>query len=170
MKVNQSEIANIEEIGTLDGNPVKLVKTKGGLFFAVARQFGQPQESGLALGSHAGIVKYQLSKQYPNFQPSLQKSSVFTDLSVIDQHSHFLSDDLRKSGHDIYSVENGDKVEFHVLKHGRKIAQANGMLIGTDLHIIYTNASSSMAKSLSGAFTEKALTKKLKSVKFGDKK
>lgn len=169
MKVQQSEISEISEIGTLDGNPVKLVKTKGGLYFCVSKLYGQTQESGLALGSHPGIVKYQLSKQYPNFQPSLQKSDEFVDLSVIDQHSHFLTDELRKSGHDIFSVEIENNVEFHVLKFGRKIAQATAILSANGLSIISTNANSVLIKSLSGAFTEKALSKNLKLIKFGAK-
>lgn len=122
MQITPNEIASIEDAGMLDGNPVKLIRTKGGFWIAVSRLKGKIHEEAIAAGSHPAIVKYNIEKTYPGFQPSLMKSENFSDGSIVEKHSHFLGEELRKSGHDIYSVQVGTKIDFHITKQEVKLS------------------------------------------------
>jgi len=106
MNLRPEDIDTIEEAGMLDGQPVKLCRTKGGFWMAIVR--GKVVSG----GSHPAIVKHTISKMFPSFQPVMCKSEKFGSDAVVDRHSHFLTEDLRKSGHDIYSIQNGLDVEF----------------------------------------------------------
>ena len=117
LSLQPADIDVVEDAGVLDGQPVKLARTKGGFWMAIHR--GKV----LAGGSHPAIVKHSVSKMHHNFQPVMCKSEGFEE-AVVDQHSHFLSDDLRKSGHDIYSIQTGANVEFQITKHNTKLASS----------------------------------------------
>lgn len=156
MNITPNEIASIEDAGTLDGNPVKLIKTKGGFWIAVSRLKGRTKEEAIAAGSHPAIVKFNIGKQYPQFQPSLMKSEEFSDSSIVEKHSHFLSEELRKSGHDIYSVQIGNKVDFHITKHDIKLSTVN-MEIEKDTIVVRAMVfPEEFAHAMAGATTEKA--------------
>lgn len=60
MNITPNEISEIEEIGTMNGLPVKLLTTKGGFRIAVGRNQGKQVDEALAAGSHPAIVKYNL--------------------------------------------------------------------------------------------------------------
>lgn len=171
MQITPNEIAHVEEAGSLDAAPVKLIKTKGGFWIAVAKPRGKKKEEAVAAGSHPAIVRYNLEKQFPNFQPSLMKSEAYNDAAIVDKHSHFLSDDLRKSGYDLYSVQEGTTVSFKLTHHNVEKHNASGYLSGTDLVINnITKMDQSMTRALAGALTEKAIAMKAKSVKIEAKK
>src|SRR5258706_429515 len=101
MKLTPNEIDSIEDAGMLDGAAVKLLRTKGGFWMAVGRPRGKFRDEALAAGSHPAIVRYNLERQFPGFQPAMMKSELASDPSKVERHSHFLSDSLRKSGHDL---------------------------------------------------------------------
>src|SRR5271168_4514372 len=105
LSLQPDDIDTVEDAGILEGQPVKMIRTKGGFWMAIHK--GKV----LAGGSHPAIVKHSVSKMYNSFQPAMCKSEGFED-AVVEQHSHFLSDDLRKSGHDIYSIQTSNNVEF----------------------------------------------------------
>lgn len=166
MKITEQEIASIEEAGTLDQYPVKMIRTKGGFWIAVGKPRGKLREEALAAGSHPAIVKYNLSKQYPAFQESLMKSEALADSdALVEKHSHFLSEDLRKSGHDVYSVQKGPDITFHVTKQNIKVGEIVGHLLEDSIVINKLSAPSEFSRALAGATAEKALScgaKKLK--------
>lgn len=167
MKITANEIAQIEEnVGTLDQSPVKMIRTKGGFWIALGKPKGKSREEALAAGSHPAIVKYNLSKQYPQFQESLMKSESFSEGdALVDKHSHFLSEDLRKSGHDIYSVQNGPDIAFHITKQNVKIGIASGNLENDTIVLKEINIPNEFKRALAGATAEKAMycgAKKLK--------
>lgn len=166
MKITEQEIAAIEEAGMLDQSPVKMIRTKGGFWIAVGKPRGKLREEALAAGSHPAIVKYNLSKQYPTFQESLMKSEAFADTDAqVQKHSHFLSEDLRKSGHDVYSIQKGPDITFHVTKQNIKIGEIIGHLQEESFVINKLSAPSEFSRALAGATAEKALScgaKKLK--------
>lgn len=166
MNITPEEIDTIEEAGMLDNSPVKLIRTKGGYWIAVGKKKGKAQDEALAAGSHPAIVKYNVEKMHPEFQPHMMKSED-GQREVVEQHSHFLSDDLRKSGHDIYSVQKGQAIDFHVTKYNMKVSTINGSLSGDSLVLDKLNIDKQFARALAGATTEKALSSKASKIKVG---
>lgn len=158
MNITENEIDSIEDAGSLDGSPVKLIRTKGGFWIATGRPKGKHKAEAIAAGSHPAIVKFDLEKRFPSFQPSLMKSAYFNDTAVVEKHSHFLPEDLRKSGHDIYSVQEGSEVNFHITKHNLKIASVNGSIEKDFLTIKGLNIPKEFSRGLAGAAVEKAVS------------
>lgn len=157
MQITPNEIDTIEEAGMLDGSPVKMIRTKGGFWICVGKPKNKAREEALGAGSHPAIVKYNLEKQFPGFQPNMMKSEYFIENTVVDKHSHFLSDELRKSGHDIYSVQNGSDIEFHVTKGNVKVSSVKGALVDGGLEIQDLNITKEFSRAVAGATTEKAV-------------
>jgi len=159
MKLSPNEIDSVEDAGLMNGAPVKLLRTKGGFWIATGRSRGKNVDEALAAGSHPAIVKYNLEKQFPNeFQPIMQKSEVSLNPAVVTKHTHFLSEDLQKSGHDIYSIQSGSNIEFQVTKHDVKVASIQSSLESDSLVISELNIDKQYAPALAGATTEKALS------------
>lgn len=158
MNITPDQIDIVEEAGMLDGQPAKLVRLKGGYWMLISK--GKV----LAGGSHPAIVKHSVSKMFPSFQPVMCKSEGFED-AVVDQHSHYLSDDLRKSGHDIYSIQNANDIEFQITKNNLKIASVTGSIQNDALVINEIQFPKQFAKALAGATTEKALDCKMKTIR-----
>lgn len=158
MQITASEIESIEDAGLMNGQPVKLLRTKGGFYIAVGTLQGKAKEEALAAGSHPAIVKYNLEKQYPAFQPSLMKSEVSLSPAVVTKHSHYLSEDLKKSGYDIYSVQSGTNIEFQVTKHDIKMGSVQATLEKDAIVINDMKVSKEFSYALAGATTEKALS------------
>lgn len=158
MQITPNEIDTVEDVGTLNKSPVKMIRTKGGFWIAVGRLKGKAKEEALAAGSHPAIVKFNLEKQYSDFQPTMMKSEFFSDGSIVEKHSHFLSEELRKSGHDIYSVQIGPLIDFHITKHNNKVSTVNGNLENNFLVIKNLNISKEFTKALAGAAVEKAIS------------
>lgn len=166
MNISPNEIDTIEEAGMLDNQPVKLIRTKGGFWIAVGQPKGKMRSEALTAGSHPAIVKYNIEKQFPGFQPVMMKSE-FGQAEVVEQHSHFLSDELRKSGHDIYSVQKGPSIDFHVTKHNMKVSTINGNILEDSLVLNKLDIDKQFAKALAGATTEKALSSGASKIKVG---
>lgn len=157
MNITPNEIESIEDAGMMNGFAVKLLRTKGGFHIAVGRQLGKAQDEALAAGSHPAIVKYNLEKQYPGFQPIMMKSEISISPAVVTKHSHYLSEDLRKSGHDVYSVQSGTNIEFQVTKHDVKIGSVQTTLEKDAIVVNQMSVSKEFSHALAGATTEKAL-------------
>jgi len=166
MHIEPEEIDQIDDVGTLDGSPVKMIRLKGGYCIAVGKKKGSMRDEALAAGSHPAIVKFNIERQYPGFQAHMMKSEDGVR-EVVEQHSHFLSDELRKSGHDIYSVQVGQSVNFHVTKHNMKVSTINGNLSGDSLTLEKLNIDRQFARALAGATTEKALASNASKIKVG---
>lgn len=160
MQITANEIEKVEEIGLLNGNPVKMVKCKGGFHIAIGRKKGKIEEEALSAGSHPAIVKYHLEKQFPEYQPNMMKSESQANPIVIS-HSHFLASDLRKSGYDIFSIQTGPAVEFHITKHNANVAVVPANLIEDVLFIEELNIPKEFTKSMAGSTLEKAISCKV---------
>lgn len=158
MNITPNEIESIEDVGMMNGAPVKLLRTKGGFHIAVGRNAGKQIDEALAAGSHPAIVKYNLEKQYVGFQPAMMKSEVSINPAVVVKHSHYLSDDLKKSGHDVYSVQSGTQIEFQVTKHDVKIGSVQATLEKDAIVVNDIQVSKEFSHALAGAATEKALS------------
>jgi hypothetical protein len=162
MQINENDIASIQPFGVMNGKAVNLVLTRGGLNLATMVDH-TGKDTVLGAASHQAILCYTIEQRYPQFQPMIMKSDVAK--SVAESHSHFLSNDLRKSGHDIYSIQSGNDVEFYITKQNIKVASATASKIGNDLAISSLNVPKEYISALSGAVSEKALSSGLTGVK-----
>jgi hypothetical protein len=156
MNISENEVSSVEDGGMLDGHEVKFVKTIGGFWVATGKPKGQSKVTALAAGSHPAVVRYDLKKRHPTFQPLLAKSEGADDSSVVDKHSHFLTQELRKSGHDIYSIQDGPEIAFHITKHNMKIAEVSSFIQDNFLVINGLNIPKEFARGMAGAVTEKS--------------
>jgi hypothetical protein len=162
MKIEKDQVDSVEPFGVMNGKTVNLVRLKGGLNLATMLD-AKGQDEVLGAASHQAILCYTIEQRFPNFQPMIMKSEGIK-LNA-DKHSHFLSDDLRKSGHDIYSVQNNMNVDFFITKQDIKVGSANTVIEGNLLLVKTLDASKEFLNSLSGAVSEKALSSGLKGVK-----
>lgn len=158
LNLQPDDIDTVEDAGMLDGQPVKLARSRGGFWMGIAK--GKI----IAGGSHPAIVKHTISKMFPSFQPVMCKSEGFEE-AVVEKHSHFLSEDLRKSGHDIYSLQTGNDIEFQITKHNMKVASVNATIQNDSLYIPELNFPKEFVRGMSGATTEKAIACKTKAIK-----
>lgn len=156
MQISPSEIDTMEEIGNLNGSPVKLIRTKGGFWICLGRKPNRDRDEAIAAGSHPAIVKYNLQKQYPEFQPSMRKSETFQDASVVEKHSHFLSVPQRDAGYDVYSVQTKNKIEFQITKIQSRVHSVEATLVKSELIFKDITVSKDFARALAGATAEKA--------------
>lgn len=156
MRINPEEINHIEEAGELDGNPVKMIRTKGGFWLAVGRVGGRGVDTALGAGSHPAIVRYHVEKQFPNFRPSMMKSVLFNDDTKVEKFTHLLPADLQKSGHDLYTIQKGHEIEFQMTKQNMKVAglrlnqldkKLSDMLVTPELRDPFFNGIATIASS-----------------------
>ena len=165
MNLTPNEIDSIEDAGILNKLPVKLIRTKGGFWIAVGHKGNGMGQEALTAGSHPAIVKYNLEKQYPEFQPSLMKSALYADNVKVEKHSHFLSDDLRKSGHDIFSIQSETGIEFQITKQNAQVHSVTATLENQELVLKGMDIDAKFTRALAGATTEKALECGLKKIR-----
>lgn len=157
MNITPNEVDTIEDAGMIDGSPVKLLRTKGGFWMAIGKPRGKFRDEAIAAGSHPAIVRYQLEKQYPTFQPVLQKSENMADMAKVEKHSHYLSDSLRKSGHDIFSIQTPGKIEFQITKQNVTVHSVESHLHDGALVFGKIGIGKEFTRALAGATAEKAV-------------
>ena len=162
MKIEQNEIASVEPFGILNGKVINLTRLKGGLNMATMLD-SKGEQTVLGVASHQAILAYTLEQRFSDFQPMIMKSEHET--SQTESHSHFLSEDLRKSGYDIYSVQNGISVDFYLTKQNVRVGLAKADIENNVLLIKSLDVSKEYLSAMSSAVAEKALCAGLKDVK-----
>lgn len=165
MKLNQGDIASIEDFGEINGKLVQLITTKGGFRIAMGIAPGSKEEICLTAGSHPAIIRFNLMKQFKSYAPSMMKSASYNDMAIVENHSHFLSEDLRKSGHEIHSIQSGNSISYHISKLGIKVLDVETYIQDKTIVIPYLKADKKFVKCLAGAVTEKAAALKLSKLK-----
>lgn len=163
MKIENDQIASTEPFGMIDGKVVNLTRLKGGLNLATMAD-AKGDDTVLGAASHQAILCYTIEQRFPHFQPMIMKSDKGVKLNA-ESHSHFLTNELRKSGHDIYSIQNGDNVEFHITKQNIKVSCTNGSIKGNHLVINPDTVRAEYVSAISAAVSEKALSVGLKGVR-----
>ncbi len=118
MEIKPSEVELVEQIGYIDGAPVKMIKTVGGFWMVVGKPKGKKKDEALAAGSHPAIVKYNVEKQFSDFQPSLAKSEIFNDNTKVVGYSELLPKQMRNLGYEMYSVQDSSNIQFILTKRG----------------------------------------------------
>ena len=152
MKIDNEQIASVEPFGMLNGKLVNITRLKGGLNLATI------DNDVIGAASHQAILAHNLEQRFSGFQPMIMKSE--RQRLKAESHSHFLTDDLRKSGHDIFSIQNGDKVDFYLTKLNIKVGGAEGSIQNDKLMVAnlnLPNQSKETVQAFSAAVSEKAL-------------
>lgn len=125
IKINPKEVESIEIIGELNGDDVKVVKTKGGYYCAIGKK--KPKSSlsePLAAGSHIAIVSHQVNQMYGDFKPSLNKNEQ-DNITLVDL-TFKLSPFLTEKGHNLFSLQKDEKINFIVEKYGIPVLNLEG--------------------------------------------
>ena len=116
MELKPSEIIEVDSLGVLDGEDVKIVKTVGGLYIAVGKPRGKKQEEVLAAGSHPAIVRFNVEKAYTTFQPSLMKSEMMGETEEVVEFTDFLPQDMINKNYDLYALKKNEEFDFVLTK------------------------------------------------------
>lgn len=164
MQINPSEIDSVEEVGSLNNSPVKIVRLKGGFHIAIGKNRGKALEEALAAGSHPAIVKYNLQKQFRDFRPALMKNEQSQNIAVVEKHTKHLSQELQKSGHDLYSIQNGLNIEFQLTKYDVKAGNAQASIEDGGIVMNKMDLSQEFAHALAGAVADKAVSCKVSKI------
>lgn len=134
IEIKPSEISDIDSLGILDGEDVKLVRTAGGLYIAVGKPRGKQKEEVLAAGSHPAIVRYNIEKSFKNFQPSLMKSEGQMQ-DLVSEMSDLLSDEMKDKGYDFYIIKKSNQVDLVLTKSQVEVLKYEGHLVENELVI-----------------------------------
>jgi hypothetical protein len=126
--IKPGEIKSVEDIGFLDSNPVKMVRTLGGLWVATGKLAGKKNEEALAAGSHPAIVKHNIEKMYGNkFQPTLAKSESMNE-DKVTEHTDQLEATLSNKGYSLHSIQSNDQVSFIVSNRGIEVLKHTALI------------------------------------------
>lgn len=117
MEIFPSEIDSVQEMGDIGGEPVNLVRLKGGLYLAVGKK--NKKDTVLGSGSHPAIVRHNIQKSIAGFRASLMKSEDCHH-EVVERTS-FLPESLQKSGYELFEIDTLNKTLFSLTKHSKEI-------------------------------------------------
>lgn len=121
MDIFPSEIESVETMGELDGNPVKIVKTVGGYYMAIAKK--NKKDSVIGGASHPAILRYNIQKASPSFKPSLMKSEYYNQFQVLDRSKNLTQEQI-DMGYSIYQIKENDRVVISLAKNSHELATA----------------------------------------------
>jgi len=126
--IRPSEIKSVEEIGTLENSPVKMIRTIGGLYVATGRPKGRREDEAIAAGSHPAIVKHNVEKMYgQNYQAHMHKSEGAVEPQVVD-HTAKLEKALVDKGYTLFSVQADAAIDFVLSKSGVEVLKHEAMV------------------------------------------
>lgn len=174
--IKPEEIDDIFDIGELNGQPVKVIKTIGGFYAATAKE-ANGKDAVLAGGSHPALVRHQLVKRFgKNFHPSLLKSENKQTNAQVIEKTKFLSKDQIDKGFDLNAVIQDGDVNLIIQHHGvpvlsqKALAKSDSLEI-RDLDIKNFEKSQNLfengiSKNLLLAFAETAKDLKLKKISY----
>lgn len=115
--IRPEEIDDIFEIGEINGNSVKAIKTIGG-FYAATMKDHSGKDQVLAGGSHPALVKFSLKKKFGNnWHPILNKSESTKEEQVLEK-TYLLPKSLSDSGYNMSAVISENEIEVIVDRFG----------------------------------------------------
>jgi hypothetical protein len=163
MEIKPSEIDRVENIGHLDNGPVRMIRTMGGFWVAIGRPKGKKKDEALAAGSHPAIVKYNVEKAHPDFQPILAKSESFIPEANIVGFSELLPKKMRDKGYDLLMLEKSEETSFVLTKFGNEVNSYSAKLKEDSLAIFKSKVpinkeTVGFSKAVASAAATKALS------------
>lgn len=123
MDIKEDEVKEINKLGTLNGDEVKLITLKGGFHIGVGKKAENSTKSTiLAVGSHPALVSYQISKKFENkFEQTLNKNENGSSSEVIDYSENLNSSQRNILSLGIYAIKENETIDFKITKHNFEV-------------------------------------------------
>jgi hypothetical protein len=104
--IDQKDVDSCEVVGKLNGEDVKLLKTKGGFHLFIGKKSNREKEVVLTGTSHKAIGMYKLQKEFNGFQPLLKKSEmdVLPRVNEIPNDSKYRLYEMESNGYKAISA------------------------------------------------------------------
>lgn len=130
------EIDRIEEIGDINGIPVKMIRSIGGFYAAAGKAPNEQRDSVLAAASHPAIVKFELQKKYgKSFREHMNKAES-TIQPIVFEKTNFLNQELINTGYSLYSIVTGADISVILSHYGNEILKQNGLIKSESIELI----------------------------------
>lgn len=125
MDLQANEITEVKNMGELNGEPLKVLRTTGGFYIAVGKRKRQDRAvDTLAAGSHPAIVMHHISTKFPTFEKSIDKSETEAEYQTEDC-SKKLPHYLRDQGFEIFAISKNENIEIVATNRNVEIAKIN---------------------------------------------
>lgn len=132
--VTPQEIEKIEDIGEINGQPIKMIQTIGGLFIATGVLPGRNKQEVLAQGSHRGIVKYSLEKKFAGQAAFALQKNISAEAPIRD-YSERLPELMRKHGYELLTSRGASGVVAFLNKDGKDVSQYVALQKGEEFFV-----------------------------------
>jgi hypothetical protein len=133
--ISPKEIKSVENIGLLDGEPVSMLVTIGGLHVIAGKPKGKQKAEALSAASHGAIAKYNVIKQYGNrFQPALQKSEGQTE-PVVHDRTALLSKENQQNGFKLYTISTPIQIESVIVRGNDEVVVQTALIKAETLEV-----------------------------------
>lgn len=137
--ISPKDIKSIEIVGTLNGKPVRHLRTKGGFNLFLGHEGPNKPETIIASASHRAIGLFQIEQRFPHFQPSLAKSESEDSIKVIDCTDQ-LKELPKKLGYKAHLLDNDGEIKLSLSKESCEVGsltihKSEGNLILSDLNL-----------------------------------
>ena len=164
MDIKEDEIKEVNKLGNLNGDEVKLVTLKGGLHIGIGKKTEDSSKSAiLAIGSHPALVSYQISKKFEQkFEETLNKSEGKPSPEVTNYSKNLSSVNKNILGLDIYAIKTGENVDFKITKHNFEIFSIQASDDGQTLSLNKTSKNEERLSKLNKAELSKNLEKAIR--------
>lgn len=164
MDIKEDEIKEVNKLGNLNGDEVKLITLKGGLHIGVGKKTENSNKSAiLAIGSHPALVSYQISKKFEQkFEETLNKSEGKISPEVTNYSKNLSSMNKNIMGLDIYAIKTGENVDFKITKHNFEIFSIQAVDDGQTLSLNKTSKNEERLSKLNKAELSKNLEKAIR--------
>jgi len=134
MDIKSEDVAEVTEVGDLNGDKVKMIKTWGGLHVLVGKKDkASKKPDALAAASHKALAIHQLEKMYGNdFKPLMMKSESAQTESVLDFKP---SRKMKKNHLEINSITKDSQVDFVISRFGIVLAKYECEIFKNELNL-----------------------------------
>jgi hypothetical protein len=164
MDIKEDEIKEVNKLGTLNGDEVKLVTLKGGFHVGIGKKDEDSKKSSiLAVGSHPALVSYQISKKYENkFEQTMAKNEGEPSTQVANYSKALSSLQKNVLGLDIYIMKTEEKIDFKITKHNFEIFSIEAVKNDKDLVLNKIHKNSERLTNINKGELSKSLEKAIK--------
>lgn len=125
MDIKEDEVKEINKLGNLNGDEVKIITLKGGLHIGIGKKSENSlKNSILAVASHPALVSHQIAKKFEKkFEQTLNKNENKNGINseIIDYSNNLNSTEKNVLSLNIYAIKDNDTVDFKITKHNFEV-------------------------------------------------